>query len=188
MTGRESFSRFRKLISLLVSIFSILGYKGNYFLLRYFRNTNGKIGLLLRYVFLKNTANYVGINVSIQPGVYLLNVKKLNIGNNVSIHPMCYLDAGGGIEILNDVSIAHNCSILSTNHDWSDKTIPIKYNAVTSGKVVINEDVWIGCGVRVLAGVTISSRSVIAAGAVVNRNLGPNIVAGGVPARLIKNM
>lgn len=188
MTGRESFNRYNRIIHNLSSFFSLFGRRINYFLLKFFRDTNGKLGLLLRYIFLKNTAEYIGENVSVQPGVYLLNIEKLRLGNNVSIHPMCYLDAGGGIEIGNDVSIAHACSILSTNHDWVDKTIPIKYNTVTYGRVKINNDVWVGCAVRILAGVEIGSRTIIAAGAVVNKDVQANTIVGGVPAKFIKSL
>src|SRR5690606_10684526 len=103
-------------------------------------------------------------------------------------HSNCYIDANGEVEIGNNVSIAHNSTILSTNHDWSDITVPIKYNPVTYGKVLISNDVWVGCGCRILAGVHIQSRSIIAAGAVVNKNVSPKTIVGGVPAKLIKQL
>lgn len=188
MTGRESFSKYSKIIAICQRMFSFFGRRNNLLLLNSFRHTNGKSGLLLRYVLLKNLAKNIGDNVSIQPGVYLLNVKNLQIGNNVSIHPMCYIDAEGGITIGNNVSIAHNSSILSTNHDWSDIKIPIKYNAVTNKPVKINDDVWIACGVRILAGVEIGSRCVVAAGSVVNKYIASNTLVAGVPAKTIKSI
>ena len=188
MTGRESFREYHKVISFLAILFSVFGKVGNGFLLNFFRNTNGRIGLLLRYIFLKNTAQAVGINVSVQPGVYLLNIGKLRIGDNVSIHPMCYLDAEGGIEIANDVSIAHGSSILSANHSWDNPGVSIKYNKVKFAKVTIHNDVWIGCGVRILAGVQVGSRSVIAAGSIVNKNVESNTIVAGVPAKIVKSI
>ena len=101
---------------------------------------------------------------------------------------MCYIDGAGGIEIGNDVSIAHSSSILSTNHTWNDVTVPIKYNKETFSKVTIENDVWIGCGCRILAGVTLHERSVIAAGAVVTSTVESNSVYGGIPAKLIKKI
>ncbi len=188
MTGRESFNRFSKILDIAVRIFNVLGRGINYRMLRTFRHTNGKTGLALRYVFLKNCAASVGRNVSVQPGVYLLNCKNLHIGDNVSIHPMCYIDAAGSVIIGNDVSIAHNCSILSTNHDWTDTSVPIKYNPVTFGEVIINDDVWVACGVRILAGITIGQRSIVAAGAVVNKDIEEGTLVGGVPAKVIKRI
>lgn len=187
-TGRDKFKRYKQLITLLGVFFNFFGKKGNQLFFLYFRNTNGKIGLVLRYVFLRNCALSVGDNVSIQPGVYLFNLHNLEIGSNVSIHPMCYFDAAGGLKIGSNVSIAHNCSILTANHQWSDTSIPIKYNKEVLSEVIINDDVWLGCGVRVLAGVKIERRSVVAAGAVVNKNVDENTIVGGVPAKKIKEI
>lgn len=188
MTGRENFRRFHKIINFLCTLFSVFGKKGNTILLRFFRNTNGKPGLLLRYILLKNTGGAVGNNVSIQPGVYLYNLPNLKIGNNVSIHPMCYLDAAGGITIGDNVSIAHSTTLISTNHTWNNREKPIKYNPETFAEIIIEDDVWIGCGVRVLANVKISGRSVVAAGAVINKSFANNSLIGGVPAKLIKTI
>lgn len=188
MTGRESFNRFNKIINVLVVLFSLFGRRGNHFLLKLFRNTNGKLGLLLRYIFVKNTAKSVGNNVSIQPGVFVFNLKNMELGNNVSIHPMCYIDAAGGIKIGSNVSIAHATTLISTNHTWDNVDLPIKYNPETFAEITIEDDVWIGCGVRILAGVTISSRSVVAAGAVVNKSFENNALIGGVPAKLLKTI
>jgi len=187
-TGRDKFRRIKGLISILVAIHSIFPYSFNLFLIKFFRNTNGKIGLLIRYVLLKNLTQTCGDNVSIQPGVYLFNLKKMRLGNNVSIHPMCYLDAAGGLEIGDNVSIAHASSVMTTNHSWDDVSIPIKYNPETFAKVKIADDVWIGSGVRILAGVTIAPRCVIAAGAVLNKSTESHSVYGGVPAKFIKKI
>lgn len=186
MTGRESFNRFNKIINVLVVLFSILGRRGNHFLLILFRNTNGKLGLLLRYIFVKNTAKSVGNNVSIQPGVFVFNLQNMELGSNVSIHPMCYIDAAGGIKIGSNVSIAHATTLISTNHTWDNIDLPIKYNPETFAQIIIEDDVWIGCGVRILAGVTIRRRSAVAAGAVVNKSFDNNALIGGVPAKFLK--
>jgi acetyltransferase-like isoleucine patch superfamily enzyme len=187
-TGRDKFRKIKGLISILVAIHSVLPYGFNLFLMKSFRHTNGNIALLIRYVLLKNLAESCGDNVSVQPGVYLFSLNKMTIGNNVSIHPMCYLDAAGGLNIGSDVSIAHASSIMTTNHAWEDVSTPIKYNPEAFAKVTVCDDVWIGSGVRILAGVTIASRGVIAAGAVVNKSTESHAVYGGVPAKLIKKI
>ncbi len=109
----------------------------------------------------------------------------LRFGRNVTLHLNGYVDASGGVTIGNEVSIAHGCSILSFEHTWADASEPIKYNPLSLHPVEIQDDVWVGCGVRILAGSTILSRSVVAAGAVVTRGIyGPGVF-GGVPARRI---
>lgn len=187
-SGRNKFNKFHFIIKTLVFFFSLFGSKINYKLLCVFRRVGGKQGLLFRYVFLKNSANDVGINVAIHPGVYMFNVHKLTIGSNVSIHPMCYIESAGEVNIGNNVSIAHSTSLISTNHEWSDRSLPIKYNPISFSSITIKDDVWIACGVRILAGVVIQSRSIIAAGAVVNKNVLGNSIYGGVPAKLIKEL
>lgn len=188
ITGKSLFSKFHFVIKGIAFIFKIFGKNGNLFFLLIFRNFPGYTGLFLRYIFLKNSIKKIGTNVSVHPGVYFKNIKAMEIGNDVSIHPMCYFEAGGGIKIGNEVSIAHNASFLSYNHDWKNESLPIKYNLLVPGKIEIKDDVWIGCGVRVLAGTTIHSRSIIAAGAVVNKNVKSHTIVGGIPARVIKDI
>lgn len=69
-TGRNQFKQFKKIIGLLVFLFSVFGNKGNRFLLNIFRSTNGKIGILLRYIIVKNLVKSMGDNVSIHSGVF----------------------------------------------------------------------------------------------------------------------
>lgn len=187
-TGRKQFRRYKSFINILISFFNLFGKKFNAFGLNFFRNTSGKIGLLLRYIFLKNTALNIGDNVSIQPNVFLFNLQNIEIGDNVSIHPMSYIEGAGGIVIGNNVSIAHSSTLISTNHTWDNENLPIKYNPEIYGKIVIEDDVWIGCGVRILSGVKVSRRSVVAAGAVVNKSFKEKSLIGGIPAKLIKNI
>ena len=86
------------------------------------------------------------------------------------------------------MSIAHGTSLISANHTWEDSTIPIKYNKMEEKEIVIADDVWIGAKVTILAGVTIESRCVVAAGAVVTKNVKEHTVVGGVPAKVIKEI
>jgi acetyltransferase-like isoleucine patch superfamily enzyme len=111
----------------------------------------------------------------------------LRIGQFVSIHRWCYIDAVGDITIGNDVSIAHSSSILSFDHTWADASRPIRDNPIRLAPVNIANDVWIGCGVRILAGVSIGQRCIVAAGAVVVNDVPNGTVAGGVPARRISS-
>ena len=143
----------------------------------------GQFGLLLRYSILKNIVASCGDNVYIGQNVEIRNPHLLNIGDNVSIHRGCYIDAIGGIDIGSNVSIAHQTSLVSFNHTWENPDIPIKYNEISKGKIIIEDDVWIGCGCRILANVTIKSRSIIAAGAVVTSDVPSKCIVGGSPQR-----
>jgi acetyltransferase-like isoleucine patch superfamily enzyme len=188
MTGREKFKKYRVFVAVLIKVNSFFPRSVNRFLFSFFRNTIGRIGLLIRYVLVKNLSESCGENVSIHPGVYLFHLNKVCFGDNISIHPMCYIEGAGGLMVSSNVSIAHSVSILTTNHSWSDLNTPIKYNSETFEKIVIDDDVWIGCGSRILSGVTINKRSIVAAGAVVNKDVMTNSIYGGIPARLIKKL
>jgi Acetyltransferase (isoleucine patch superfamily) len=114
------------------------------------------------------------------------NPSLISIGDNFSAHEYCYIDGAGSITIGNNVSIAHNCSLVSFEHTWHDQSIPIKYNPTKRAPIIIGDDVWLGCGVRVLAGTIIEDRVVVAAGAVVKGKLDSGFLYAGVPAKKIK--
>lgn len=148
----------------------------------------GFMGVGLRYVWALRLAKRVGRNIYFSRSVEVLSWKNLVIGNNVSIHKDCYIDASGGLAIGNDVSVAHASSILTFEHTWDNASVPIKYNPSVFCPVIIEDDVWIGCGCRILAGVTIGRRAIVAAGAVVTRDVIPGTLVGGVPAKIIKRI
>ncbi len=147
-----------------------------------------RAGWLVRYGILRRLSHRCGQRVYIGRHCEIRNWENLEIGDDVSIHSTCYLDAKGGISIGNQVSIAHHTSILSADHTWSDPSLPIRSNPVTTRQTRICDDTWIGCGCRILAGVTIGSRSVVAAGSVVTRDVNAGTLVAGVPARSLKQI
>ena len=157
-------------------------------LLMPFTWSDSLFGVAARNLLLTSAFRSSGSNVYFARYVIIKNASNISVGNNISIHEFCYIDGLGGVSIGDNVSIAHSSSILSTNHQWEDSSIPIKYNPVSSAAVTISDDVWIGCGVRILAGVTIGPRSVIAAGAVVSKSVDGNALYAGVPARKIRDL
>lgn len=145
----------------------------------------GVLFVLFRYMIISNLCKTVGDNVYVANFVELRNAENLRIGSNVSIQKNCYLDAIGGIIIGDDVSIAHQSSIVSFDHGWKDKSLPIRKNPLVRLPVELADDIWIGAGVRILAGSRIASRCIVAAGSVVTRHtecVGGALLAG-VPAR-----
>lgn len=110
----------------------------------------------------------------------------ISVGNNSSIGAFNYIDGNGGVEIGNNVRIAPHCSIYSANHVFSRPDCTISSQGLMYGKVTIGDDVWIGANTTILAGVKIGMGSVIAAGAVVNRDVEPYSVIAGVPGKMVK--
>lgn len=186
--GQALFKRYGRVIVVITSIISVLPKWMVNLIWGALDRSESKVAVGVRYVILKTKVAKLGENVFVGRGVVLKNVNNLVIGNNVSIHAYCYLDGVGGCEIGDDVSIAHGSSIITFDHAWNDASVPIKYNKTVRAAVKIQEDVWIGCGVRILAGTVIGSRSVVAAGAVVKGKLGGGVLYGGVPAKTIKTI
>lgn len=152
----------------------------------FFKNTDGWIGLGMRYICMKHLLKECGENVAIFPYTIIKHPENLIIGKNVSIHPFCYLDAVGGIQIKDNVSIANHTSLISFGHTWVNSEEPIKYNPLVMTPISINDDVWIGCGVRIIGPCEIGSRVIVAAGAVARGNLQEKAIYGGVPAKILK--
>lgn len=188
MNGRKVFKKYKPIFNVLSKILTVSPSPVREFLWDISSVFGNKISIGIKYSLLKSVAKSIGDNVYIGKYVIIKNAHEMHIGNNVSIHDYCYIDAAGGLTIGDNVSIAHNCSILTTNHQWNDSTKPIKYNNESFEYVKINDDVWLGCNVRVLAGVTISNRTVLAAGSIVNKDVASNSLYGGIPAKLIKQL
>jgi len=109
----------------------------------------------------------------------------ISIGDNVIIGPGCFLGFGGKIEIGNHVMIAPHVVIVSHNHSFDRLDIPMRNQALKCLPITIEDDVWISSHVTILPGVTIGRGAIIAAGAVVNHDVAPFSIVGGVPAKQI---
>lgn len=120
--------------------------------------------------------------------LYAHNNGLLTIGDRVGINHNVMLGASddGEIHIGNDVLIGPNVVIRASNHQYLQKNIPINKQGHTGGKITIEDDVWIGANVVILPNVTIGKGSVIGAGSIVNKDIPSYSLAGGVPARVIK--
>ena len=106
------------------------------------------------------------------------------IGKNVFINFDCtFLDLGG-ITIDDGVLIAPKVSLLTEGHLLA----PEQRHALTVGPIHIKRNAWIGANATILQGVTIGENAVVAAGAVVNKDVPDNTVAGGTPARVLKSI
>jgi acetyltransferase-like isoleucine patch superfamily enzyme len=127
-----------------------------------------------------------GDNVAILEDVVFDAIHLMSFGNNVSINQFCYL--AGEISFGSDVAVANSTSFHSVNHSYSDPEIPIKQQPVINDPIEIADDVWIGSGCRILSGVKIGRRVIVAAGAVVNKSIPSNSLVAGVPAKVIKQI
>ncbi len=148
----------------------------------------------LRDVFAPSKREFgaYGSNVTITPPIFVGNPSNVYIGDDVGIGPNAVISAiRAKLIIKGKCAIAERLTVHTGNHaricgkfitDITETNKPEGYDK----DIVIEEDVWIGCNVTILSGVTIGRGSTIAAGAVVNKDIPPYCIAGGVPAKVIK--
>lgn len=108
--------------------------------------------------------------------------KNLSLGKEVFLNAGCRFQDQGGITIGNGVLIGHNVVLSTLNHDPA----PARRAWLHPAPIVIGDRVWIGSNATVLPGVTIGDGAIVAAGAVVTKDVAPNTVVAGVPARLLR--
>jgi acetyltransferase-like isoleucine patch superfamily enzyme len=109
----------------------------------------------------------------------------LKIGDNSNIGAYCYLGCGGGIEIGSHVMMSPRVSLHSENHNFERLDLSMKDQGVTRSPIVIEDDCWLASGSVILSGVRIGQGSIVAAGAVVTKDVPPYSIVGGVPAKII---
>jgi acetyltransferase-like isoleucine patch superfamily enzyme len=110
--------------------------------------------------------------------------RHIKLGKNIFINHACsFLDLGG-ITIEDDVQIGPRVNIVTENHPVD----PTKRKYLELKPVVIKRNAWIGAGATILPGVTVGENSIVAAGAVVNKDVPTNCIFGGVPAKHIRTI
>lgn len=131
----------------------------------------------------------LGNRAVIRAGVMLLPSSGfICIGNKTSINHYAIINGQGGVTIGNSVMIAAFVSIFAANHNFSDPTLSILEQGMsTKGGIKIEDDVWIGTHAIILDGVSIGKGSVIGAGTVVTKNVPPYSVTVGVPGRTVRS-
>ena len=186
--GRDIFHKYKSILNFGVRCYKLLPRRIRLMIWNGISKKKGTIHIAQRYMLCKSLGVDAGDNVSIHDNVFFFNIENMKFGNNVSVHPMCYFQASGGIEIGNDVSIAHGVTLMTQNHSYEDRSIPIKDQPVISEPIIIEDNVWIAAKVCILGGVHIGKGSVIGAASVVTRDIPPYSIAVGNPARVIKTI
>lgn len=133
---------------------------------------------LVKELFLNN----IGEGSMVMPLLNCVCADQVKIGKNVMIMNNCLMMSRGGITIDDDVMIAANAQLISNNHDLHDHPL------LLCKPVHICRNAWIGAGATILPGVTVGENAVVAAGAVVTKDVAPNTIVGGNPAKFIKNI
>jgi acetyltransferase-like isoleucine patch superfamily enzyme len=133
----------------------------------------------------------IGNGAALDRGVILLAVgkssggKKITIGEGTYINRQTFIDASYKIVIGRNVGIGPRCYITDHDHGTAAGEM-IMSQPLVSESTIIQDGVWLGAHVIVLKGVTIGENAVVAAGSIVTRDLPPNVIAEGRPARPIR--
>lgn len=142
--------------------------------------------IYLKQLLLRLQGARFGNGVVIYPGVWIAPGRNLIVGNDVDIAKDVLITTSGGVKIGDRTLIGYRSQILSANHTIPPIGEPFPISGDDCKEVVIEKDVWIGANCIITPGVHIGEGAVIAAGAVVTKDVEPNSIVGGVPAKLLK--
>lgn len=138
----------------------------------------------IRKLFSELTGKPVDASFGLFPPFYTDCGKNITVGKNVFINSGCRFQDQGGITIGDGALIGHNAVLATLNHDFS----PERRTSMHPAPVVIGKNVWLGASVTVVPGVTIGDNAVIAAGAVVTKDVPAGTIAAGVPAKVLREL
>lgn len=110
--------------------------------------------------------------------------KNIHVGEHVFINACCHFQDHGGVTLGDGCQIGHNVVFATLNHGLE----PADRGTTYPAPIVLGRNVWVGSNATILQGVTIGDNAVVAAGAVVSRDVPANTIVGGVPARIIKKI
>jgi len=128
------------------------------------------------------TGKTVDESVAVFPPFYTEFGKNLALGREVFINIGCRFQDTGGITIGDGTLIGHGSILTTLNHAVD----PDRRADMLPAPVVIGQKVWLGAGVTVVPGVTIGDGAIVGAGAVVTKDVPPNTIVAGVPAKVVR--
>jgi maltose O-acetyltransferase len=122
-------------------------------------------------------------------------IEARNTNSNITIHDNTFINnncafiaEGDGIEIHKNSLIGLNCEITDSDFHNLDPDLRLDATDIKTAKVIIEENVFLGSNVKILKGVRIGKNSVIANGSIVTKDIPANVIAGGIPAKKIKDL
>jgi acetyltransferase-like isoleucine patch superfamily enzyme len=139
---------------------------------------------VIRNLLSQITGSAIHESTAVFTPLYINYGRNTQIGKGVFINFDCVFLDLGGITIEDDVLIAPRVSLLSEGHPIS----PEKRHALVPNPIHIKKNAWIGAGATILPGVSIGVNSIVAAGAVVSKDVPDNTIVGGIPAKVIKQI
>lgn len=134
----------------------------------------------------RNLEIELGPKTLLFPYVLIQGSGKFSLGDRSFIGSFSVIGCNERVEIGKSVMIAQNVSIRDTDHGFEDLQVPMIDQGIRTAPVIIRDNVWIGHGAVITKGITIGSGAIIAANAVVTKDVPENAIVGGVPAKIIR--
>lgn len=143
---------------------------------------------VLGKIYVRNCHVRLGKNVTLYPGVMFQGEGDIYIGDNTFIgnNTIIYSEKGYKVIIEKNCMIAAMCHIINTDHKMEKTDLLMIQQGTESANIVIKENVWLASNCTILKGVTIEEGAVIAAKALVNKNVEGESIYGGIPAKKIR--
>jgi acetyltransferase-like isoleucine patch superfamily enzyme len=139
----------------------------------------------VRALFSELTGQIVDETFRLIPPFFTAGGREIRVGRKVFINQCCTIYDMGGVDIADLVMIGPNVNIITAGHPLE----PSKRRAYVEAKpIIIEKNVWIATGATIIGGVTVGENSVVAAGAVVTKDVPRNSFVAGVPARFIRSL
>lgn len=138
----------------------------------------------IRVLFSELTGRLIPDSFFMFPPFYTDCGRNITVGENVFINANCNFQDQGGITIGDHSLIGHRVILATLNHGIAPEDRHTLYPA----PIVIGKNVWIGAGATVLPGITIGDHAIVAAGAVVTKDVPENTVVAGVPAKVLRTI
>jgi acetyltransferase-like isoleucine patch superfamily enzyme len=139
----------------------------------------------VRALFSELIGKKVDDSFVLAPPFYTTCGVDISVGCNVFVNQNCTFYDLGGLDIADDVMIGPNVSIVTSGHPIEPSQ---RRGSVIAKPIVIERNVWIAAGATIIGGVTVGENSVVAAGSVVTKDVPPNALVGGNPARVIRSI
>ena len=138
----------------------------------------------VRELLARLTGKPVHESVTVFPPFYADFGKNITLGKRIFINSGCKFQDQGGVVVGDDCLIGHNTVLATLNHDLA----PSRRADMHPAPIVVGRNVWIGSNVTVLPGVRIGDNAVVAAAAVVTKDVPANTVVVGSPARVVRSL
>ena len=146
----------------------------------------GGTGQRLRRFLVSRMIDEAGRDINIECGAWFGSGKGIRVGDRSDLGVDCLVM--GSVSIGADVMMGPRCVLISYEHHFADVSRPMNQQGLAEDRPVnVEDDVWLGAGCIVLAGVTIGRGAIVAAGSVVTKDVAPFTIVGGNPARLIRS-